>query len=156
MKKRQGLKMSVKEQNARNYFSDGYNCAQSVLGAFCEENDMAVKTAFKIANGFGGGMRCGEVCGAVSGAVLVIGLKCGFHVEEDVEQKLFCNQKTFEFIEKFKKENGSPVCRDLLGADIRSPDDFNKPELQNLFKTVCPEMIASAVRILENMDYERK
>ena len=150
------MSTSTKEEKAVELFCKGYNCAQSTLGAFCEENGLDTEIAFKIANGFGGGMRHGEVCGAVSGAIMAIGLKCGFFVEKDFDQKNFCNKKTVEFLEHFKKENGSVFCRDLLGADIRSPDDFNKPEVKETVKTVCPKMVACAVRILEKMVLERE
>jgi C_GCAxxG_C_C family probable redox protein len=145
--------MSLKEQKARELFANGYNCAQAVLGAFCEEDGLDVNTAFKLANGFGGGLRCGEVCGAVTGAVMAIGLKCGFYMEKDFEQKGYCNQKSYEFIDKFKVKNGSAICRDLLGVNIQSPEDFSKYEAQESFKAVCPEMVASAVRILESMEW---
>ncbi|MCL2513732.1 MAG: C-GCAxxG-C-C family protein [Oscillospiraceae bacterium] len=145
--------MITKEETARGLFSMGYNCAQAVLGALCEENGLDIKAALKLASGFGGGMRYGEVCGAVSGAVMAVGLKCGFYAEKDFEQKGFCNKKSFEFMEKFKEKNGSVLCRDLLGADIRSPEDHNKPEIQALHKTVCPELVASAVLILEKMEF---
>jgi len=146
--------MSAKEEKARELFSNGYNCAQSVLGAFCEDNGLDQNTAFKLANGFGGGVRCGEVCGAVSGAVMAIGLDCGFYIENDFKQKGFCNKKAQEFVEKFKEANGSMLCRDLLGVDIRSPGDFHNPKAQELLQTICPEMVASAVRILESMGFE--
>ena len=146
--------MSKREEKAVDLFTNGYNCAQSVLGVFCEECGLDTNIAFKLANGFGGGVRCGEVCGAVSGAVMAIGLKCGFCDRGDFKQKGYCNQKSFEFIEKFKAENGSMICRDLLGIDIRSSDDFNTPEAQELFKIVCPKMVAAAVRILEGMSFE--
>ena len=107
----------------------------------------------ELANGFGGGVRCGEMCGAVTGAVMAIGLKCGFYVEKDFKQKGYCNQKSFEFIEKFKAENNSVLCRDLLGADIHSPEDHNTPEVQTRHKTVCPELVASAVRIMDSMEF---
>jgi C_GCAxxG_C_C family probable redox protein len=147
--------MSIKEEKAAELFSNGYNCAQSVLGAFCEENGLDKNTAFKLANGFGGGIRCGELCGAVTGAIMVIGLKCGFYIEKDFSQKGFCNKKSHEFIEKFKEINKSALCRDLLGVNIQSPDDFNTPEAQEAHKIICPKMIASAVQILESMSFER-
>ena len=145
--------MRSKEEKARELFASGYNCAQAVFGAFCEDNGLDINTAFKIAGGFGGGVRCGDVCGAVSGAVMVIGLKCGFYVEKDFKQKVFCNKKTSEFIEKFKKENSSVICRDLLGVDIRTADDHVKQGVPELHKKVCPEMVASSVRILEGMEF---
>jgi len=145
--------MSEKEEMARDLFAKGYNCAQAVLGAFCEEARLDLPTALKLANGFGGGVRCGEVCGAVSGAILAIGLKCGFYIENDREQKAYCNQKAYEFVEKFKEANGSILCRDLLGVDIRSPADHAKPEAKEAFPAICPGLVVMAARLLDSMDY---
>jgi len=146
--------MSTKQEKAVGLFSGGYNCAQAVLAAFCDESGLDPDTALRLASGFGGGVRCGEICGAVSGAVMAVGLKCGFYIEKDFTQKDFCNRKTFEFLEKFKAENGSILCRDLLGADIRCPEDLREPSRQVLFTTVCPRMVADAVKILESMTFE--
>ena len=148
--------MSAREDRARGLFANNYNCAQSVFGAFCEDEGLNLMTGLKLANGFGGGLRCGEVCGAVSGAVMAIGLKCGFYIEKDIAQKNFCNMKTVEFIEKFAGGQGSILCRDLLGADIRRPEDHNTPEVREKHKTVCPGLVAAAVRILEDMDFKRE
>ena len=134
-------------------FCNGYNCAQSVFSAFSEEFGLDRTLALRIANGFGGGVRCGDVCGAVSGAIMAIGLKCGFYVERDFEQKAFCNNKSYEFIERFREINGSMICRDILGIDVRTQDDFNKAEVRELFTAICPGIVASAVRILESMDF---
>ena len=146
--------MSIRAEKAEELFANGYNCSQSVIGVFSEENGLEVKTAMKLANGFGGGLRCGEVCGAVTGAIMAIGLKCGFHTEGDFKQKGYCNAKSYEFIEEFKEEFGSIHCRDLLGADIQCPDDFRKPEAQKMFKQICPKLVKSAVNIVEQMEFE--
>jgi C_GCAxxG_C_C family probable redox protein len=131
--------MSTREEVAVELFLGGYNCAQAVLGAFCEDEGLNLNTALKLASGLGGGVRCGEICGAVSGAILSIGLKCGFYVEKDFEQKGYCNKKSYEFIEKFTEEKGSALCRDLLGVDIRCPDDHNAPLAREAHKTICPK-----------------
>ena len=88
--------MTGKEQKALELFSNAYNCAQSVLGVFCEDGELDRDIALKLANGFGGGLRCGEVCGAVTGAVMAIGLKCGFCVQGDLKQKAYCNKKSYK------------------------------------------------------------
>lgn len=147
--------MSKREEKAVELFANGYNCAQAVLGAFCEEAGLDLNTALKLSNGFGGGVRCGEICGAVSGAVMAIGLKCGFYTEDDFRQKDYCNKKSYEFIEKFKEANGSVLCRDLLGVDIHYPDDHSTPTAQEGHKSICPKMVASAVRVLESMEFEK-
>ena len=141
-----------KEAVAVELFASGYNCCQAVIGAFSEEAGLDTNTALKLANGFGGGVRCGEICGVVSGAIMVIGLKCGFYIKGDFEQKGYCNKKSYEFIEKFKEANGSVTCRDLLGVDIRCPDDHATPAGKEAHK-VCPQLVASAVSILESMEF---
>ena len=56
-------------------FNNGFNCAQAIFTAYCDELGLDEETALKIACGFGAGMgRLQETCGAVSGAYLAIGL----------------------------------------------------------------------------------
>ena len=143
----------TREEQAVESFKNGYNCAQSVLSVFSEEFGLDKTLAYKLANGLGGGVRCGEVCGALAGAGMVIGLICGFSEENDFEQKNYCNAKTYEFIEQFIGENGFMLCRDILGFDIRFPEDFSKAEVKERHDARCPEVVASAVRILESMDF---
>ena len=147
--------MSVKEERALELFSKGYNCAQAVFAVFCEEDGMDMDTAFKISSGLGGGLRYGEVCGVVSGAILAIGLKCGFYIEEDLAQKAYCYEKTCEFMEKFKEANQSILCRDLLHLDIHCPDDHKTPEAQQARQTICPNLVATAVGLVENMEFKK-
>ena len=141
--------MSDKVQAAEELFSKGYNCAQAVIGTYASECGLDVVTALKIAGGFGGGMRHGEVCGDVTGALMVTGMNYGFYIEGDFAQKNICNQKTIELIRAFKEEHGSILCRDLLKTDIREPEDHTNPVVQQLHKKICPVLIATAVRILE-------
>lgn len=66
-------------EKAKEYFLSGYNCAQSVFMAFCEETGLDEETAAKLASSFGGGMgRLREVCGAVSGMFMAAGLIKGY------------------------------------------------------------------------------
>ena len=149
------IKDTVKEEKAVELFKNGYNCAQAVIGVFCEENGLDKDIALRLANGFGGGVRCGEICGAVSGAIMAIGLRCGFYIEKDFAQKGYCNEKSYEFIENFKEEYGSILCRDLLCVDIKCPGDHAKPDAVEAFKVICPKLVATAVRLVNNMTFER-
>ncbi|NTU86942.1 MAG: C_GCAxxG_C_C family protein, partial [Chlorobiaceae bacterium] len=66
----------TRSERAVSIFSEGYNCAQSVLFSFSDDLGIAGDTALKIASGFGGGIgRMQEVCGAVTGGVMVIGAR---------------------------------------------------------------------------------
>ncbi len=142
-----------KIEMALELFRNNFNCAQSVFAAFSEDYGIPRDTALKIASGLGGGVRCGEVCGAASGGALVIGLSCGHSILGDITTKEFCNGETVEFMKRFRERNKSCTCREILGIDISVGDNRLKAKEQNLFNTVCVDMVTSAVEILEDMGY---
>ena len=74
---------------AAELFLGGYNCAQSVVVAFCDLTGLEPDFAAKMASSFGGGMgRMREVCGAVSGMLMVSGLLYGYETPgDDVSKK---------------------------------------------------------------------
>ena len=145
--------MQTKQDSAVELFNSGFNCAQSVFAVFCEKYGMNKETALKTASGLGSGFRSGEICGAASGAVLVIGLKYGQYITGDKDSKLNCNKKTEEFLSDFRMKNRSCVCREILGCDISTPEGRKQAQDMNLFKTVCVDMVKSAVSILEESGY---
>lgn len=66
----------TKGEIAKQNFESGYNCAQAVLLAFCDDLGFDKNTAAMLAAPFGGGMgRLREVCGTVSGMYMVLGLR---------------------------------------------------------------------------------
>ena len=141
-----------KVNHALSTFDSGFNCAQSVLTAFCNEFELHDESAFRIACGFGGGMgRMAKTCGAVTGACMVIGLKYGQTQSDDKAAK----EKTYilvrEFADLFVKEHGSIECRELLACDINTPEGFKVANEKDLFKTICPKCVESAVKILEKI-----
>lgn len=142
------------EEKALSYFQDKFHCSQSVLAAYAEEFGLTEEQALKIAYCLNSGMRKGEVCGACSGALLVLGMKYGQCKKDDLESRARANQKTIEFLERFKEENGSYICNDLLGCDISTAEGIQYAMEHNSFTDVCPKMVASAVRILEDMEGE--
>jgi len=145
--------MSLKQESAVDIFSKNFNCAQSVISVFCDKYGMDKETALKISGGLGGGFRSGDICGAVSGAVLVIGLKYGHCIEGDLDMKRNCNSKTIEFLNEFRAQNKAITCRDILQCDISTPEGMEEARSKNLFKTVCVDMVKSAVSMLEKSGY---
>ena len=60
--------MTEKQTEAAELFLQGYNCAQSVCGAFARELDMEKELLLDMSAAFGGGFaRTRNLCGAVSG-----------------------------------------------------------------------------------------
>lgn len=143
-----------KADKALSYFSNGFNCSQSVFTTFAIEMGIAEDLALKLATEFGGGARCGQMCGAVSGALMVLGLKYGHYHSGNQGEKAKAYSLAVEFNERFSKKNNSIVCKDLLGYDLSVPDELTVIKEKNLFQTVCPKMITDAVEILEQMLFE--
>ncbi len=82
---------------------------------------------------------------------MVIGLEHGRTSTEDEEAKEKTYEVTREFMDKFKSENGSIICKELLEYDISTPEGMAVAEEKNLFETVCPDFVRSAVKILEQI-----
>lgn len=136
---------------ALSYFEDKFHCSQAVLAAYADEFDLTEEQALKLGACFGSGIRKGEICGACSGALMVLGLKYGQASKEDIESRLKTNQVTDLFLYKFVSENGSYICRDLLGCDLGTKEGIQYAMKHNLFTELCPKMVESAMKILEEM-----
>lgn len=125
-------------------FEKGYVCSQAVFAAFSADLGLEEEKALKIGACFGSGMRKGEVCGACSGALMALGLKYG-------ESKENSNEVCKRFLDEFEKENGSYICNDLLGCDIKTKDGVAFAVENNLFKEICPKMVESAAKITKEI-----
>ncbi|MCL2461152.1 MAG: C-GCAxxG-C-C family protein [Defluviitaleaceae bacterium] len=137
---------------AVDMFDSGFNCAQAVVSAYCEELGVDMEAALRLACGFGAGMgRLQGTCGAVSGAYMIIGLKYGNSAVSAAEDKE-AKEKTYamvrEFAGRFEERNKTAVCRELLGIGLISGDGRQAAERVN---AVCPKMVRDAVEILEGI-----
>lgn len=138
-------------ENALKLFESKFNCAQSVFASFSEELGLDEKQALKIGGCFGSGMRKGEVCGACTGALMVIGLKYGQYEVGDTQSKLNSDELCVKFLEKFESANGSYICNEILGCDVRTEEGKEYALKNNLFTEVCPKMVESAAIIVEEL-----
>ena len=137
----------MKADHVDDQFSQ-FNCAQTVFSLFATELGIDEKTALKISSGFGGGMACAETCGAVTGAYMVIGMKHG-HSTSNPDEKAKTKLLIQDFNEKFKKEHGSLICKNLTGFDISTPEGNDAAREEGVFNTKCPVFIKTACNILE-------
>ncbi len=142
--------MNNARERAMELFKQGYNCSQSVFGAFCEECDMDFETALKLSSSFGGGMgRLREVCGAVSGMFMVAGMKYGYTDPRDYESKAEHYKRIQELAEQFKEKNGSIVCRELLGLSTQKESYMPEERTAEYYKKrPCAEIIGDAAEII--------
>ena len=136
---------------AKKYFEQKYHCSQAVLAAFAEELGLTEEQALKLGGCFGGGICKGEVCGACAGALMALGMKFGQSDIEDLESRKKTNDITVEFLDLFKAENGSYLCRELLGCDLSTDEGKKYAMDKQLFVEFCPKMVESATLIAEKL-----
>jgi len=103
-------------KSARENFRAGYNCAQSVVLAYRDLRSLDEETAAALSSAFGGGMgRMREVCGAVSGMAFIAGMISPATNPKNMAERKENYALIQKFAEEFRLENGSIVCRELLG-----------------------------------------
>ncbi|MFX0212021.1 MAG: C-GCAxxG-C-C family protein [Candidatus Hodarchaeota archaeon] len=134
----------IKSQ-AVDLFRSGLNCAEAVSQAILNYFKFDSERIKGVAMGFGGGLgRYGSVCGAVSGSVIAIGVVKNKDNQDskDKEIRKEVYEKSLQLVEGFEKEFGSPNCRDLIGGDLRNPEDIKRLAKQNLKENLCVNLVA--------------
>ena len=135
---------------AAELFLKGYNCAQSVMVAFCDVTGLEENFAARMASSFGGGMgRMREVCGAVSGMLMVLGVLYGYdESSEDDAQKKQLYKDVQALAGKFREECGSIICREILKNPPSDPNPT--PRTAEFYKQrPCARMVMTAARLLD-------
>ena len=139
--------MRCHELRAKELFQSGYNCAQSVFGAYAEELGLDFETALKISSSFGAGM----------GRLRVVGLANGYSSNSDNIIKAN-HYKTIQYLAKeFEKMNGSIICRELLGLAHKKDSPVPNERTEEYYKKrPCKELVGDACRILDKYLEETK
>ncbi len=138
-------------EKAENLFAEGYNCSQAVLLAFADECGLPNDVAARLTSSFGGGMgRLREVCGAVSGMFMVAGLCQGYDDPKAKTEKAAHYAKIQSLAADFAAENGSIICRELLGlhqsgASVPIPEARTEAYYK---KRPCKALVGDAARIV--------
>jgi C_GCAxxG_C_C family probable redox protein len=108
-------------RSAENSFTSGLYCAESVVLALADAQDIESELLPKIATAFCGGMSrmCGS-CGALTGAIMGLGLKLGrSEAGQPVQPSYVATQR---LIREFEQEFGARDCHVLLGCDLNTPE----------------------------------
>jgi len=113
-------------QRAIELHKQGCNCAQAVLGAYCEDFKLPEDTAKCMTAGFGNGLGDTQgICGAVLSGIIVLGLRYG-------SDRRLVMKKTAEFKQSFREKAGELDCCQLRQGDIS-----------------CGDLVALAAQLLE-------
>lgn len=136
-------------EKAHALFKEGYNCAQSVVAAFADLYGLSFDQALKVSASFGGGIgRMHLTCGAACGMFILAGLETGSVDPKNRDAKRYNYEVVRHLAEKYKEENGSIVCAELLGLTKKKNDgrdDKNVPTLPR--KRPCAELVRCAAKI---------
>lgn len=136
-------------QKAEEFFKSGYNCAQAVVMAFADVIGGDTQAYLRLSSSFGGGIgRLREVCGAFSGSCMVAGLLRGYDNENGVDKG-----SHYSLIQRIalknKLQNGSIICKELLGATVNlSSADPSVRTAEYVKKRPCAELCRIAADIL--------
>ena len=136
---------------ARAFFREGWNCCQSVAMAYSDVLGLPEKSVARLASGFGGGFgRLREVCGCVSGMTLVAGAIVSADDPSDREARTANYALVQEFADAYRKENGSIICRELLGLNegLREAPQPSERTAEYYRKRPCEELVGMAAGIL--------
>ena len=140
---------------AKQLFFKGYNCAQSVFCAFTDVTGYNIGTSARMASSFGAGLgRLRETCGVVSAAALVLGIVKGYDDPADYQAKKDHYALVREYADRFRAENASINCRELLTLAGLNPESGGEPEQRSeefYRKRPCPQLVYNAALILDEM-----
>ena len=140
----------TRKEKAMNYFKEGFNCSQSVVLAYSDMLDADESFLLKLSSSFGGGLgRLREVCGAVSGMAIVTGILYGYDDSSSKEDKADHYKRIQELAHEFEKRNGSIVCRELLGLNVKHDEPTPEARTAEYYKKrPCPIILGNAAKIV--------
>lgn len=134
-------------------FLKGYNCTQAVTVAFSDVFGLEDEKLARISGGFGGGMgRMREVCGTFSGIVMILSEVYGYSEPKNLEAKKALYEKIRAAAEEFRRDNGSIICKELLGlekAEASAEPEARTPEYYK--KRPCPLLCKYAADLAEKI-----
>lgn len=144
-------KMSRREK-AESLFLEGYNCSQAVVLAFEDLLPYDRETLACLSSSFGGGMgRLREVCGSVSGMFMVAGFLYGYDDPKSKEAKAEHYARIQKLAAEFEAQNGSIVCRELLGLTEKKQAPVPEERTAEYYKKrPCKSLIGMAAEIMDN------
>ena len=144
--------MESRKEKAMNLFLQGYNCSQSIILAYKDLLPVEDQEAIiRLSSSFGGGMgRLREVCGSVSGMFMIAGLLYGYDTPETGKPKAEHYARIQELAKRFEEKNGSIVCRELLGLNVKRQEATPEARTGEYYKKrPCKELCGISAEIIE-------
>jgi len=139
---------------AKSYATEGFLCSESVLLAFSDLLGIKNPLIPRVATGFGGGICfCGSVCGAISGGIMALSLKFGRNDAKEQVVKFY--RFGHRLVERFEKEFGSAMCRELTECNFHTEAGRKKYADEKLWETKCRQYIGSVTAMVFDLISEK-
>lgn len=146
------IQIDIEERRRRavDYFTQGYNCAQSVLLAYADVFNLEPELVKRLAGSFGGGMgRLREVCGAVSGMFMILGLHYSAVNPHEKAVKTANYAAVQRAAQAFKDQFGTINCRELLGIKRQKESYVPSDRTAEYYATrPCARFVGEAAAIV--------
>lgn len=131
-------------------FKQNYSCAQSILIAFADEAGIDRNLAFKIGAGLGGGIgRKQYICGAINAGAIIIGLKHGNYLHDDINSKDLLSKMVGNFVDECQSKLGGTQCLELIKIDLGNEEMRDYASKSGFFDRVCNNAVEQTASILE-------
>ncbi|MBQ8642075.1 MAG: C_GCAxxG_C_C family protein [Clostridia bacterium] len=136
---------------AAELFLSGYNCAQSVFGAFCDATGMGFEAAMRLSSSFGGGMgRMREVCGTVSAMFMIAGILWGYEGTGENGEKAAHYTRIQKLAEEFRREHDTILCRELIASLKKDSSPIPEKRTEQYYRErPCVRFVRTAAEILD-------
>ncbi len=139
--------MSDAVARARELFTSGMFCAESVLQAVAESQGCASPLIPRIATGLCAGCsRTGNLCGALTGGMLAISLVHGRDCPDDSRDA--CYSRVQALANAFQETFGAVNCAELLGYRLDDEEQLRKVRELGLIQSRCLGFTEQTVRLV--------
>ena len=137
--------METRVDKVAEKHKSGYNCAQAVACAYCDQVGIDEETMFRMTEGLGLGMGGMEgTCGAVTAACVIAGAKNSTVEMGGPGSKGATYKISKEIVRRFKEESGSVICKELKG--IKTGKALRS----------CADCIRDAAKLAEKVLFDEK
>ena len=136
---------------AQEFFMQGYNCTSAVVLAFEDILNVGRDTLERLSIGLGGGVgRLREVCGTVNAMAVVAGTLASIDGKTHQQQKKDTYAIVQELAGAFREENGSIICRELMGLRAgEKQDPMPQERTAEYYKSrPCLKLVACSALII--------
>ena len=130
--------------------NNGLNCAQALLVAFGEPYGMNETMAGALGRPLGGGIaKTANICGYLTAALQILSL--ANEKSDESSSRKAVHAAVVELVQRFTLLHGHLLCKDLLGADMSTPEGAKKIADENLIAAHCFGFGRDVAQLLDDL-----